>query len=805
MRIFMRGGILAILCFGLNTAHAQLNPGDLVFTGYNSDEPSKGLSFVATTSITAGEIIHFTDKGWLSATDVFRDGEGILSYTVPAGGLAKGDQVAILDTVSSGSTYHATDGGTVTSVGSMNPSTGGDQFFAFSGTVTSTNVFTVTGLIAGLQYRAGGAFDADATSTNHSALPPALTLGTHAVAMATHQDNGRYVVTTSSFSGTAASIQSLVCNNSNWENDQAVVYSLPPNAQNTWNGTVWSTGSAPTASQHAVIDDAQTLTVSTNLTAGEITIGSGSTLTVNDGVTLTVSGGDLTNGGTVSGTGTISFSNNGFTSNIRGSAISFEGIIDLTTGTTLETNDFLTLTASSSSSYGMISGAGTMSGDVSIQSYLDLAGGSTDGRYYQLASPITNTTFADFNEGQILNVANNGTGSVWQWDASAANWTIPVSAASTVENGRGYAIYAGTNANGDFIRAEAGTIQLTGTVTSSDVSYALAYNDGQSASVTFVGGAGSAATEGWNLLGNPYASQYDWDGQTRPSGLNDAIYIEQGTANFASFVSSVGTNNGTQYIAPFQGFWVQTTNSGAPGSLTFAQSKRVTSQSTELFKTAAVDGVHLKIVDSQNNSDEIFVGFDQNATMAFDGDYDAWKLMNGQGVPNIYSKIGANSFSINRVGNGDLSSLPIGLDYYLDFDQMTIHLDQQQLASYNTVKLEDLKTNVIHDFANGDYVVVNDTSFGSDRFILHFSDVPSVGLENSELLNWYAYAEEGGVKIMAPESENATVEIYDMASRLIAKKSGFSKETFLALKSKGVHIIRLIENKKISNFKIILQ
>ena len=119
--------------------------------------------------------------------------------------------------------------------------------------------------------------------------------------------------------------------------------------------------------------------------------------------------------------------------------------------------------------------------------------------------------------------------------------------------------------------------------------------------------------------------------------------------------------------------------------------------------------------------------------------------------------------------------------------------------------LEDLKTNVIHDFANGDYVVVNDTSFGPDRFVLHFSDAQNVSLENPDLLNWYAYAVDGGLVIKAPESENATIEIYDMASRLIAKKSGFSRETSISLKSSGVHIIRLIESNKISNFKIILQ
>lgn len=801
MRLLLRKCVFALFVFGFSTSYAQLNPGDLVFTGYNADEPSKGFSFVSTTTITAATVIHFTDKGWLT-TDAFRDGEGILSYTVPAGGLSKGDQVAILDTFSSSNSYYASDGGSIASLGSVNPSASGDQFFAFSGTVTSLNSISSISLIAGLHYRTGS-FDADATSTNHSSLPSALTLGTNAVVMSAHRDNGRLQVTASSFSGTAASIQTYACNNSNWDTDNSIVYSLPPNAENSWNGSVWSTGSNPTSSEHAIISAGQTLTVSSSLTAGEVTIETGSTISINDSVSLTVSGGDFTNSGTLSGTGTLAFSNNGNTSNIRGSAVSFEGVVDVASGTTLETNDLLTLTASSATSYGMLSGTGTFSGNVAIQCYLDLAGGASDGRYYQLASPITNTTFTDINEGQILNVSSGGTGSVWQWDASNSNWAAPTSAASTMENGRGYAVYAGSNANGDFVRAEAGTIELNGTVTTSDVAFALSYNDGQALNVTFVGGTAQAATEGWNLMGNPYASQYNWSGQTRPSGLNDAIYINQGTASFATYVSGVGTNNGTQYIAPFQAFWVQST-SATPGSLTFATAQRVASESTELFKTVSVDGVHLEVFDILNQKDEIFVGFDADASLNFDADYDAWKFVNAQGFPSIYSKIANNSYAINRVGNKELSSFNIGLEHVNDLEQLTIHLDKSQLTSYATVKIEDLKTSVLHDFANGDYILTNDTSFGADRFVLHFSDVQNVGIENPDLFNWYAYEVEGGIQVKAPDSKNARIEVYDMASRLVASEDNFSKETFVSISRTGVFVIRLIENNNITNFKIIL-
>jgi hypothetical protein len=771
---------------------AQLNSGDVVFSGYSSDVGADGFSIVVTTTISAGEVIHFTDNGWLSGTNTFRTGEGFVSYTVPAGGLSLGDQVSFIDLSGVGNAYVASDGGSLLHNGSLNPALAGDQIFAFSGTVTNSTTFTVTRVIAGLQFR-GTAFDADATSSNTSALPPDLTLGTDAVVMRISRDNGRLSFDTNLLSSTAAAIKARACDNSVWDLDNDIIYDLPPLPENTWNGSAWSSGSNPTADQNAVISSGQPITISSNLTVGEVMVESGATLTVDDGVILTISGGDLTNEGTFSGTGTISFSNNANISRTRGNALEFEGIIDVETGTTLETNDRLRLTASSAASYGMISGGGTIDGNVSMQCYLDLTGGASDGRYYHLSSPIIDTDFDDFNEGQILNVVNNGNGSVWQWDASVSNWAAPTSSTTTVESGRGYAIYAGSNASGDFTIAEAGTIELTGTVAGGNIDQALSYNDGQALNVTFVGGTGTSETEGWNFVGNPYPSQYNWDGQSLPSGLNDAIYIFDGTASYATYISGVGTNSGTPYIAPFQGFWVQTTNSSTPGTLTFADAQRVTSESTELFKTNVVDGVYLKAIAPDSRADEMFVGFDSQASLAFDSSLDAWKLLNANQLPNLYSKVGAQNYSINRVKIDDLSVFELGFDYEQDGASISMELNKQELKSYGRVILQDLKTSTFHDFNSGNYTFSHDKAFGSDRFLLHFSELQAVSQEESVGLDWYTYAVEGGLMLNAPSATDATVEVYNMAGQLIRKYEHVSSSLKIEIGSKGLHIIHLTE------------
>ena len=68
---------------------ADLAPGDIALVGFSTEGSTAAtdtFAFVATVAIAAGTVIYFTDNGW-TAAGAFRTGEGILTYTVPAGGL----------------------------------------------------------------------------------------------------------------------------------------------------------------------------------------------------------------------------------------------------------------------------------------------------------------------------------------------------------------------------------------------------------------------------------------------------------------------------------------------------------------------------------------------------------------------------------------------------------------------------------------------------------------------------------------------------------------------------------------------
>ncbi|MDX2002247.1 MAG: T9SS type A sorting domain-containing protein [Chitinophagales bacterium] len=189
--------------FACTTLNAQttLSAGDIAFTGFNSDDPDV-FSFVLLRDINATTNIFFTDNGWSQSSPTsgsFRNNEGIILWTSPTtNGLPCGTQITISGTTASLGVVNVISG-------SFALATSGDQILAYQGT-TSTPTFT-----AAIQFN-GTTWDADATSSNTSAVPQGLTNGTNAVAVG-NEDNGQYncSVTTG-----VVALRSAINNSSNW-------------------------------------------------------------------------------------------------------------------------------------------------------------------------------------------------------------------------------------------------------------------------------------------------------------------------------------------------------------------------------------------------------------------------------------------------------------------------------------------------------------------------------------------------------------------------------------------------------------
>jgi hypothetical protein len=225
-------------------AQTALGLGDIIFTGYNSDNPDQ-FSFVLLKAVTAGTVINFTDNGWYGPTGTFGSTEGVISFTsiaLPAGREIF-IRVALLTAVQAG---NATSAGTVAVVsGSVAFSTTGDQIFAYQGTLA------VPTLITALQMNVGNIVpdancanstvaDWDGVCTISGSNPtwkPASFNGAGSSAVwiglpgdvTTEKDNAKFVNTLGMPLGTIAQVIAAVTNQANWLPDDVTPVTLPTN------------------------------------------------------------------------------------------------------------------------------------------------------------------------------------------------------------------------------------------------------------------------------------------------------------------------------------------------------------------------------------------------------------------------------------------------------------------------------------------------------------------------------------------------------------------------------------------------
>ena len=151
-----------------------LTAGDIAIVGLATDSPDT-FSFVLLVDIVAGQQIVFTDCAWTGSA--LATNENTATWTAPAGGVAKGTVIKIVNAVTLDAAY-----GTV--VGALSGlSSSGDQVLAYTGTSANpTFIYAAS---------TKGWLTSGTTSSNTSYLPVGLTDGTTAVGLA-EVDNYAY-------------------------------------------------------------------------------------------------------------------------------------------------------------------------------------------------------------------------------------------------------------------------------------------------------------------------------------------------------------------------------------------------------------------------------------------------------------------------------------------------------------------------------------------------------------------------------------------------------------------------------------
>ncbi len=286
----------------------------------------------------------------------------------------------------------------------------------------------------------------------------------------------------------------------------------------------------------------------------------------------------------------------------------------------------------------------------------------------------------------------------------------------TFQQGRGYSIF---NYNGNSPL----TLTMTGQPYQGSVSYTSLLTPG-----TGNPAANNGQGDGWNLVGNPYASAIQWNNLASDwsrSGVSPIMHIPDNTSGPLVFRTwDASTNQGTNgqndgIISPGQAFWIQTT--GAATMTVHEQAKRTNSSSFYREGGTHVNSIAVKLSNG-SKEDEAYVIIGENYIDAYEPEADGMKLKNG--ILNLSSR---STEDVNLVFNKLSDSfcekvVPLSIEdvapgaYSLFFENI------ENMVGVGAVELTDHFTNSTLSMTGSDHynfaVTTDAASYGVGRFTL---------------------------------------------------------------------------------------
>jgi|GEM_PF-4046687 len=404
--------------------------------------------------------------------------------------------------------------------------------------------------------------------------------------------------------------------------------------------------------------------------------------------------------------------------------------------------------------------------------------------------------------------------------------------------GKGYSAWSNTAKT---VAYQGGTVNTGNTVvmvTATDANSDYAIGDG----------------EGWNLVGNPFASSITWNGSWPATNISPTAYFwSQSAGNYATWnwLTGTGTNGKTDGAVPAdQGFFVKAT--GFSPSLIAPQSQRY--HGTQPFYKTIVTGDPMGILASDGpdyqpvagNSeagpqdliteqlpfgdtyksgvnldyvlrlqvagpaygDEAVVAFHELATTGYDSDLDAFKLTGTQDAPSLYMPTADGDLLMNV-----RPEVKIGLTIPVSFEAgtngaFTINALESSLG-YMTmpVYLEDLMLgNIVNLSLSPTYKFSALTSDDPARFLLHFGyNEVTENIQDGSGEMVYAYG--SNLYVRKPDDNRSQVMIYSVTGQLVAETTlSAAGLNVISMKDKsGYYLVRVLDSQNVNTTKVYIK
>jgi hypothetical protein len=415
----------------------------------------------------------------------------------------------------------------------------------------------------------------------------------------------------------------------------------------------------------------------------------------------------------------LTIDNDGSNVSLTPSLVSVTGVVSMLEGT-LQTNSNLRLISNSagSASIGEIKTGASVSGNVELQRYTPSIP-SSQGYWFNLACPILGQTISSWND-DIVTTGFAGSdfpsysfNNVQYYNESAAGsmntgYVGVSNVTNPIELNRGYYVW---------LAGAAQNLDNTGLIQSGQVSVPLSYT------VTSPGGI---FDYGWNLIGNPYPSEVDWNLVSASLTGPKVYYVFDYQSNSYKFRNAT-TNSGTasRYIAHSQGFLVKVNTSGQ--NLVFQETHKTnTGAAFERSEDAAASYVALRL-SKGNYSDESMILFSTDASAEYDMmDVADLQSPSAEAVEMTLQAVdGAPLAQDARPYSGDLE-IPVVVDMPEAGTYYFTVVDVQNLPLGACLIVEDVLTGEVTSLSHGAVLAAHTSeSFSGVRFIIRSTPAAS--------------------------------------------------------------------------------
>ncbi|PLX00306.1 MAG: hypothetical protein C0593_01210 [Marinilabiliales bacterium] len=302
---------------------------------------------------------------------------------------------------------------------------------------------------------------------------------------------------------------------------------------------------------------------------------------------------------------------------------------------------------------------------------------------------------------------------------------------------------------------------------------------------------------GWNLVSNPYPSHINWD--ERDDTYGAVYHWNPDSENYESWNNGMGS--GDRFVSPMEGFFIKAL---ADGNFEVDNSCRVHNAAIQRKDQTAKEETpnHIELIAfNETKEDHFYFLFEEDATSAFDLQYDAFKMLSYvEELPQLYSINGEERYSIDR--------RPVCESVQLGFRSETSGEFSIMIAENSLVTeavIEDSKTGTYHDLSSGAYNFSYLKNDPEDRFTLHFS---TVGIDPELLDIPRIYAHQKDIVINANACcKNMQLEVYSSTGAEVLSRglNTVQKHTIHTQLKTGIYVAVLRNNSTVIKQKIFIQ